>query len=139
MPGRPHRSPAAIALIARMALGSIFLWLGIPFGWIFLASRIVDSTQPSLGPYLMVLFGIPITMVVVGKGLSRLNRIYGEVTGTTPEIRVRAAWLKSMRAEREDIRPRTVLDVVMVVSVALALFAFGIWFFFFAGSSLPGG
>jgi hypothetical protein len=33
--------------------------------------------------------------------------------------------------------PRTVLDVVMVISVAIGCAAFGIWFFFFAGSSLP--
>jgi hypothetical protein len=30
-----------------------------------------------------------------------------------------------------------VLDVVMVVSVGLALLAMAVWFFFFAGSSLP--
>jgi len=30
-----------------------------------------------------------------------------------------------------------VLDVVMVCSVALAVVCFGVWFFLFAGSSLP--
>jgi hypothetical protein len=29
------------------------------------------------------------------------------------------------------------LNVVMVVSVSLAVICFGIWFFFFAGSSMP--
>jgi hypothetical protein len=128
----------AVALIALMAVGSVMLWLGIPFGWIFLASRMVSSSQPTMGPYVMVLFGIPISMVVVGKLLSKLNRIYGEVTHTTPEVHVQVPWMKSMRGERESGRPRTILDVVMVCSVALALACFGVWFFFFAGSSLPG-
>jgi hypothetical protein len=42
-----------------------------------------------------------------------------------------------MRAERGSTRRGSVLDRVMIVSVALALVAFGIWFFGFAGSSLP--
>ena len=130
---------AAVALIALMAFGSIFLWLGIPFLWIYGASQMVESSQPTMGPYMMVLFGIPISMVVVGKLLSKLNHVYGEITHTTPEVRIRAPWLKSMRAERDSGRPRTILDVVMVCSVALALLCFGIWFMFFAsGGGLPG-
>jgi hypothetical protein len=31
-----------------------------------------------------------------------------------------------------------VLDVVMIWSVSIALFGFAVWFFGFAGSSLPG-
>jgi hypothetical protein len=45
--------------------------------------------------------------------------------------------MKSLRAERDSGRRRTILDVVMVWSVALALVCFAIWFFVFAGSSLP--
>jgi hypothetical protein len=124
-------------LIALMAVGSVLLWLGIPLAWLYLASRLVDSSQPSMGPYVLVLVGIPASMVVVGKLLSRLNRAYGQLTHTAPTGRARAAWLKSMRGERDSGRPRTVLDVVMVWSVAVALLCFAIWFFVFAGSSLP--
>jgi hypothetical protein len=127
----------AALLIALMAIGSVVLWLGIPVGWLYLASRIVKSSQPSLGPYVLVLVGIPVSMVVVGKALSRLNRAYGEVTGAAPSARVRSPWMKSMRGERDSGRPRTVLDVVMVWSVAVALLSLAIWFFLFAGSSLP--
>jgi hypothetical protein len=122
----------ASLLVLLMAIGSVFLWLGIPFGWIYLASQMVKSSQPTLGPYVMVLLGIPVTMVIVGKALSKLNRLYGEVTGTTPDIIVRAPWLRSMRGEREERHPRTILDVVMVLSVGLALLCLGVWFFFFA-------
>ena len=128
----------AVALIALMAFGSVFLWLGIPFLWIFGASRMVESTQPSMGAYAAVLFGIPLSMVVVGKLLVKLNSVYGDLTGTTPTVRVRTPWLRSMRGERDTGRPRTVLDVVMVLSVSVALTLFAIWFFFFAeGGGLP--
>ena len=127
----------AALLVALMAIGSVVLWLGIPVGWLYLASRIVKSSQPSLGPYVLVLVGIPVSMIVVGKALSRLNRAYGDVTGTTPTGRMRDPWMRSLRGERDSGRPRTVLDVVMVWSVALALLSLAIWFFVFAGSSLP--
>ena len=133
----PKTRVIAIALIAAMAVGSIVLWLGIPVFWLFVASRVADSSQPSLGPYLMVMVGIPASMVVVGKLLSKLNRVYGEVTHSTPTVRVQMPWHKSMRGERDSGRPRQVLDVVMVCSVGLALFVFAFWFFVFAGSSLP--
>ena len=123
---------AALVLIVLMAVGSIALWLGVPVAWIYLASQLVDSSQPSMGPYVMVLVGIPATMVVVGKLLSQLNRVYGHVTHTTPEVRVRAPWHRSMREGRDVGHPRTILDVVMVLSVSLALACFGVWFFLFA-------
>jgi hypothetical protein len=37
----------------------------------------------------------------------------------------------------QTTRPRSVLDVVMVCSVSLAVVACAVWFFLFAGSSLP--
>jgi hypothetical protein len=131
------RRVLAALLIALMAIGSILLWLGIPVGWLYLVSRLVTSSQPSMGPYVLLIVGIPASMIVVGKALSKLNRVYGEVTGTTPTMRVRRPWMTSMRGERDSGRQRTVLDVVMVWSVALALLCFGVWFFAFAGSSLP--
>jgi hypothetical protein len=128
----------AVGLILLMAVGSIVMWLGVPLGWIYAVSQSVESSQPTMGPYVLLLFGIPASMVAMGKFLGKLNRIYGEVTHTTPEVKVRMPWHRSMRGERDSGRPRTVLDVVMVVSVAAAMALFGIWVFLFAGSSLPG-
>jgi hypothetical protein len=122
----------ALLLIALMAVGSIMLWLGVPFLWVYGASQLVETSQPTMGPYVMVLVGIPVSMVLVGKGLSKLNRVYGNVTHTTPVVRVRAPWHRSMRDGRDTGHPRTVLDVVMVISVSIALTCFGVWFFLFA-------
>lgn len=130
---------AKVALIALMAVGSIFLWIGIPVGWLWIGSQIQsDSGQASFGLYLGILLGIIVSMVAIGKLLWSLNGVYGRLTGSEV-VRVRMPWHRSMRGEQEGRQPRQILDVVMVFSVATAGFAFLIWFLFFAGSSLPGG
>ena len=129
----------ALVLIALMAIGSVILWIGIPVGWLYLASRLVDSSQPSLGPYLLIIFGIPITMFLFGRLLFTLDRVFERVTGRAAETDFRPPWLKSMRGERTVSRRLTVLEGVMIVSVGIALLGFAIWFFAFAGSSLPSG
>jgi hypothetical protein len=143
--GRPRRSvwqtilttPVALALILLMAAGSVFLWIGIPIGWLYVVSKMVDTSQPSLGPYLLVIVAIPLSMVIFGKLLFGLDRVYSRVTGQQSEVRARAPWLKSVRGERDARRRLTVLEMTMIISVSIALVAFAIWFFGFAGSSLP--
>ena len=133
---RSPYSPAAMLLVLLMAVGSVILWIGVPLGLIYAASQLADSSKPSAGPYLLIILGLPIGMAVVGKFLGWLDRLHGRLTGRHEE-RHRAAWLRSMRAERTSSRRGGVLDTVMIVSVVLALVAFGVWFFGFAGSSLP--
>jgi hypothetical protein len=130
--------PVAILLVLMMAVGSVVLWIGIPVGWVWVASRTVKTSQPTLGPYLLVLCAVPITMWIWGKLLFRLNDLYSRLTGQTYEVRTQLPWHKSMRGERSSGRPTTVLDLVMIVSVSIALTAFAVWFFLFAGSSIPG-
>ena len=130
--------PAAIFLIALMAAGSVSLWLVIPVAWIYAASHIVKTTQPTFGPYLLILFGVPTSMFIVGKLLYRLNGVYERLTGQDSEVRVQMPWHRSMRGERAPQRRTTVLELVMMISVTLALLVFGVWFFFFAHASLPG-
>ena len=127
------------ALIALMAVGSIFLWIGIPVGWLWIGSQVQsDSGQASFGLYLGILLGIIVSMVAMGKLLQGLNGVYGRLTGSEI-VRVRLPWHRSLRGEQEGRPPRQILDVVMVISVMAAGFVFLVWFFFFAGSSLPGG
>jgi len=133
---RSSWSPPALLLVLLMAVGSVVMWIGVPVGLIYLASRIAGSSQPGAGPYLLVLIGLPVGMALVGKLLGMLDRLHGRLTGREEE-RHRATWLRSMRAERTSNRRAGVLDQVMIVSVAIALVAFGVWFFGFAGSSLP--
>ncbi|MBA3585043.1 MAG: hypothetical protein H0W36_11050 [Gemmatimonadetes bacterium] len=132
------RTPSKIAIIALMALGSVAMWVVNPVAWIWGVSQLAESSQVQMIHVVMIMAGIPVTMVAFGLGLGALNRLYGRVSGTGPTVRVAAPWQRSMRDERDSGAPRTVLDVVMVCSVALALLAMGVWFLFFAqGGGLP--
>jgi hypothetical protein len=130
-------SPAAIGLVALMAIGSVVMWIGVPLGLIYAASKLADTPNPSMGPYLVVFIGLPIGMAVIGKALGALNRAHIRITGAETDA-YRPGWTRSMRGERRVDRRGGVLDRVMVISVALAGLAFAVWFFGFAGSSLPG-
>jgi preprotein translocase subunit Sec61beta len=139
MAASPLQPLAKAGLIALMALGSVTLWIGSPIGWLWIASQMQrDSQEPGLGPYFVVLAGIVITAVALAKALQMLNRLYGEVAGVGEPVRVVMPWHRGLRSENEGRPPRTVLDVVMVISVAIGVVVLTIWFFFFAGSSLPG-
>ena len=126
------RSLTATLLVAVMAVGSIVMWLGAPAFWLWLASQIADSSQPSMGLYLLVLVGIVVSMFVIGKGLGMLNHAHAEVTATLPTRREQTVWMRSMRGEREFTRNSGVLGPVMVWSVSVALLCMAVWFFFFA-------
>jgi hypothetical protein len=136
---RSRWSPAAVGLVLLMGFGSILMWIGVPLALIYAASKLAKSSNPSLGPYLLVFIGLPVGMALMAKLLGWLNRVHARLTRTEDDRPVQATWLRSMRGERGSTRRRGVLDTVMIVSVGIALVVFGIWFFGFAGSSLPGG
>jgi hypothetical protein len=127
------------AIVALMVAGSALMWIGMPVLWLWLASHLQNGTSPSLGPYLVVAAGLPISMVLIGKGLHALDRSFSRLVGfDANDRRVPLPWLKSMRDGRGAVRRGTVLDIVMIFSVLAAGAAMGFWFFFIAGSSLPG-
>jgi hypothetical protein len=133
---RPPSHPFAVALVLAMALGSVVLWIGIPAAWILLAAQVSETGKPTLTPLLMIFFGAPLTMLPAARVLSALDRRHQRLVGVEDDGRRPAPWYQSMR-DAESTGPRSVLAVVMVISVAIAFAALAIWFFFFAGSSLP--
>ena len=124
------------ALVALMVIGALGLWVGDPVLWMWITSRLQSGTQPSMGPYALMILGITLTGVAIGKALSGLNRYYAKVTGTAPTVRIIVPWRMSLRDSRhgssgddDDARvPVGLLDVVMVVAVVIAVAAFVIWF-----------
>jgi hypothetical protein len=127
-----------------MVVGSIGLWIGDPVLWMWITSRLQSGTQATMGPYVLAIIGIVLTGIVIGKSLARLNRLYGKVTGTAPTVRIIVPWRRSFRGEAgedEDAKlPVSLLDVVMVVSVGLAVIALGAWFLIVnPAPPLPGG
>lgn len=131
-------SLAATFVVAVMVLGAFSMWTLIPFGWIWIASMIADTQQPSGGPYMLVFFGIVCSILAMAWVLSRLNRLYVRITGTTQlSGRYLPAWRKSLSDERSGPHGVNVLEAVILASVLLAGAALAIWFFIAAGSPLP--
>jgi hypothetical protein len=131
-------SLAATFVVAVMVLGAFSMWTLIPWGWIWVGSMISDSQQPSGGPYMVVFFGIVCSILVMAWVLSRLNRLYVRITGTTQlSARYLPAWRKSLSDERQGPGGMNVLEAVILASVLLAGAALAIWFFIAAGSPLP--
>ena len=111
----PRRLLGAL-LILLMAVGSVLLWIGIPVGWLYLASQLVDSPQPSMGPYVLVLVGIPATMIAMGKVLAILDR---DLRPRDRHRRRRASRRRGTARCAATARrrgARSVLDVVMVAA-----------------------
>lgn len=119
-----------------MLLCGLFMWAGSPYLWIRIAAARADSQNLSMGQVLFILGAIAITGVVMAKVLAMLNALYSRVTGGDAEVVIRSPWTQSMRDGRTTGRVTTILDVVMVISVSLALLAAAVWFIFFAGDTV---
>jgi hypothetical protein len=124
-------------LVALMVLGGLMLWFGNPVIWLWIGSQMSETQRASMGPYFVVALGILASTIGVSFGLARVHRVYQQVSGRVPMVRVRLPWMRSVRGE-EDSRPEvTVLDVVVVSTAVLGIAAALFWFLFLAGSSLP--
>jgi hypothetical protein len=131
------RNAAATAVFFAMLFAAFSLWTLIPLGWVYIASKLAKSQFPSIGPYMIVVVGIIVTVLIDAWIIGRLNDLYVRVTGTNRLVQSRPNWLKSMRDEAPVHNAVTVVEAVMMSSVLLAAVALVIWFFLLAGSPLP--
>lgn len=121
-----------------MIFGAFMLWVGSPVIWLWIGSQMTSSQQGRMGPYFVVAVGILASTIAVAFGLARLQRLYEQVTGQEATVRVRLAWLRSLRDERTPDARITVLDLILVTTAILGILTFVVWFALFAGSPLPG-
>lgn len=119
-----------------MAFGSLAMWILIPGAWILFAAHQSRVATPTAGPLFMVLIGAPVCMLGTAKVLGMLDRRHQELTRSLGLRHKPAPWQRSLRDDA-GTEPTSVLGKVMVVTVAIAFAALGVWFFFFAGA--PGG
>jgi len=102
-----------------MVIGSAVLWVGVPFGWLWIGSQVQAGTDS---------FGLALLAMAVGVAVSiaALLRVLG--------------WLNLQYAHARERRGldsygNVALEGVMAISAGLALVSFCIWFFLFSGSS----
>jgi hypothetical protein len=134
---RIARPIAAAALIALMVVGSFAVWTVIPIGGLWVASMLSGSnTQLGVVPLVVAAGGIPAAMAVAVEMLGRVERLHIRLTGTAPQARVVPAWRRSLGDSR-SVQQLTIMDRIMVGSALVAVITMTVWFFAFAGSSLP--
>ena len=110
---------SAALMLAIMFFGSLVLWIGIPLAALYVGSKVQSATD-SLGVSVLAMAGVVIgSLVMLLPFLGWLNRKHMEVR---------------VARGRQDLGTAA-LEGVIVVSAGIALVAFGVWFFFFAGSS----
>jgi hypothetical protein len=136
-PRRVGRNLAAKILVALMILAALSMWTVIPLGWVWIGSQLSSGQAPAGGPYMVVLFGIVSSILLISWVLGRLNHVYMQLTGSNTVEPIRPAWLRSLRDSEGHRAYPTVLETVIVASVVLAIISATAWFLFLAGSPLP--
>ena len=115
---RPSGVTSVALLLAIMLAGSIGLWVGVPLAWLWIGGRVQAATG-SLGTAVVVMMaGVLVSILLAARGLGWLSEKHAQA-----------------RARRglEELG-RVPLEGVMVVSAMIALVAFVVWFFVFAGA-----
>jgi hypothetical protein len=139
MPVERVNGLAAAGLIVLMVLGSLMLWLAVPLAWLWLASHLDQSLEASLRAYAAIAVGVPTTMLIIFALLRRLDLAHQRLTGPVETKKLAPAWRRSLSEERDLHAPTSALDIILAATAILAAVTLAVWFFFFAGSSLPTG
>lgn len=110
--------------------GCLFLWIGVPLGWLWIGSQIEGAAD--LGVAMAVsMVGSISTIIALAWVLSWLNQRHLEW-----RLRRDPAAAEELERSRDERRPAGgVLEPMIVTSAALAIVLFAVWFLFFAGAS----
>jgi hypothetical protein len=115
---------AAGFLLVLLAAGSLTLWIGVPAGWLWIASKVTDSAGAH---YFLAITGTPVAIIAFGALLAWVNGLYLRVAGTE----------RYEPDEDDDDGPRFVrgpLEPLLIGSLAVAAVVMCVWFFVFAAN-----
>ena len=99
-----------------IVLGSVALWTALPLAWVTATAAVVSHGGAR---FIIVLFGCPLTMGLVGLMLAVLE--------------------EHRRALSPAEEPRALLEPMLVLSGLIAVVGLVLWWFFVAESSNPSG
>jgi hypothetical protein len=131
------KSVAANLIFVAMLCAALSLWTVLPLTWLYIGSKVSRTQFPAEAPYAVVIVGLIASIVIVAWLISRLNRLYMEITGTNRLAPMRPSWMRSMRDTVVPTGTTTVVEAVLMGSVLLAGVALTVWFFLLAGSPIP--
>jgi hypothetical protein len=131
-----------LGLAVAASLVSVNIWTGAPLFAVWIGSRVAPASGTSTGAIALVLVVLAVLEFLLASALTRLNATYDRLTGRDAGIRRTTPWLRSMRAEREQLSRERVrvspIERIAVLSVVTGVLAFEVWFFFFARYSISG-
>jgi hypothetical protein len=121
-PTTPRRRDriAARFIVVLLAIGSLVLWIGVPFGGMWLTGELAETSDTQ---FLYALLLIPATMAVFALGLAWLNGLYLRITGVYREDEEEPGSWRRIRGP---------LEPLIVNSLMIAVVAMIVWFFVFA-------
>ncbi len=129
-----------IGLQAAMVLAAVNIWTGAPLFAVWVGSKSVQNSRPTMSAIFLVVVVLVVSCLALMWVLSRASAAYDALTGRPQSVRQHVPWLRSMRAERvvyeREKATVTPLERILVATVAVAVLAFEIWFFFFSGSPI---
>jgi hypothetical protein len=130
-----------VAMSAATAFLAINIWTGAPLFALWVGAEVVGEKQLTFGAVFIVVVVLGVLVLAMAFALARLNAMYDRLIGRPTRER-RLTWLRSMRDEdwRSELHRQagtTILEWIVMASVCLAVLAFVVWFFAFAGSPLP--
>ena len=131
-----------VLIATLMVLTGINIFTGAPLLALWVGAKIEGNGDLTMGIVFSVIATLAVALAVLAWALSALGRAYDRLTGRQePTTRQRAVWLRSMRDEPLHRPTRaaqlSALEKTLVLTVVLCVLSFEVWFFFFAGSSLP--
>lgn len=110
--------------------GCLFLWIGVPVGWLWIGSQIEGAVDLGIALAASMVGSIS-TIILLASVLAWLNRRHIEW-----RLRRDPAAAEELERSREEPPPGGgVLEPMIVSSAALAIVLFAVWFLFFAGAS----
>jgi hypothetical protein len=122
------------AKVVGFGMGVLVLGIGVPLFWVFIASKLSDTfLEVPLLPLFVMVVGLFITYMLLATLVARFDK---ERAAMGP---ARMSWNRSLGAERNPESKTTQWERVFITTALIMTFLFEIWFFVFAGSSLPGG
>jgi hypothetical protein len=129
-------------LLSATALIALNIWTGAPLLALWVGSRVVGERALSMTAVFVVVLTLAVLVAAMTLALTWLSARYDVLVDRPQGERRTMPWLRSMRAEQDDLirgrRGTSALELIVITSTILAVVAFEVWFFFLAGSPLAG-
>jgi ABC-type dipeptide/oligopeptide/nickel transport system permease component len=114
---------AGTFVLAVLAVACLVFWIGVPIGVLWALSKATDDAATH---FVSGLLGVPLAMALFSPFLFWLNNLYLRVTGVLDRLaedEEESGWHRRVRGP---------LEPMMFLSLAVAIVALCIWFFFIA-------